>query len=186
MTRRGARASRGRARPWPLPLGRCAGRVGSGTRRSGPGRSGGALLLRCRPPCPMGVTGVTSIYRGGERGLVSPPVFKTGAPRRLGGRVRFPSASARGSDQHFCGRRSETPKRQRSRVQRLLLICYSSVRHGVEAVANDEAPRGLQGASVFCLMRSVAALWVSSSPVLRSSRLPPLPCGGLRVSTRPW
>ena len=96
MTRRGARASRGRARPWPLPLGRCAGRVGSGTRRSGPGRSGGALLLRCRPPCPMGVTGVTSIYRGGERGLVSPPVFKTGAPRRLGGRVRFPSASAIG------------------------------------------------------------------------------------------
>jgi hypothetical protein len=32
---------------------------------------------------------------GGEWGLVSLPVFKTGAPSRDGGRVRFPSASAR-------------------------------------------------------------------------------------------
>ncbi len=31
---------------------------------------------------------------GGEWGLVSLPVFKTGAPWRHGGRVRFPSASA--------------------------------------------------------------------------------------------
>src|SRR5687767_2646181 len=31
---------------------------------------------------------------GGERGLVSLPVFKTGAPWRHGGWVRFPSASA--------------------------------------------------------------------------------------------